>query len=874
MRRNDKKWLRSAISLVVVGMALAGARPAVAGSVSFSVNMTGEYLAAATPSGGVGLYMQPFSGTMAPFGQCQAKPTYESGTTMMIFTLANGMTIKATTVLLMGNGPADPVTVSGTIVAGTGIFVGASGTFAGGITANTATATNMMLPLTLTLSGTITAPNAPSGLSVLPSVLTFRIPNDSTAPVTESLAVNNEGMAAESFQVAVSTTAGGDWLTASPTSGSVVGARTSTIAVTANPAAGTSALKPGIYEGLVTVTYGTVPVAIKAQLIVGGLGSNLLVMQTGLTFQAGVGGSPSHAQTVMVENTGVGNLAQLKATTSVTGTGANWLSAAIAPVAGNPQASVITVTVNHAPSIAGTYYGKVDLTLADAANSPQSVSVVLQALAGPLPDISPTGVELTSSYIFGSSGVPVQPKTVKLTNLSTHMVNFTVTGGSGGSVGAYAKSSAAMDWLTFSPASGQMGPGGGTATVTVSTPAACFATGDPCQLWFHNTGGLNFQFVEDNSTAVVNVSLDISDLMGALGVFGSISRPYPRAATVCTPSQVNGVFTSLPIGFRATVGLPVPLEVEIVDSCVQAMNSGVVVAKFSNGDPPVALAPIGDGHWTGTWTPQTAAAQATITVQAAKSDTASGLLTISGAVAFNTSTPIAYAGGIVNAASGASAVAPGSFIAIYGADFTTATSVESGYPFPALLGGTQVLLGGQPLPLYFTSTGQIDAIVPYNITPNSMQQVIVQNGLASSQPQSVAVGTASPGVFTQNQSGSGPGSILGQKVGGNPALNTAANPASAGDYLWIYCTGLGTVTPAIAAGAAATYPPLYNTDNTVTVTVGGLDARVTFAGLAPGYVGLYQVNAIVPAGVATGPSVPVVVTAAGASSAPVTVAIR
>jgi uncharacterized protein (TIGR03437 family) len=58
------------------------------------------------------------------------------------------------------------------------------------------------------------------------------------------------------------------------------------------------------------------------------------------------------------------------------------------------------------------------------------------------------------------------------------------------------------------------------------------------------------------------------------------------------------------------------------------------------------------------------------------------------------------------------------------------------------------------------------------------------------------------------------------------------------------------------------------------VTVGGLDAHVTFAGLAPGYVGLYQVNVQVPVGVATGPSVPVIVTAAGASSLPVTVAIK
>jgi hypothetical protein len=72
MRQTHQAWLRSAASLVVLGAALAGALPAVAGSVSFSVNMTGEYLAVPTAAGGVQLHMQPFNGTMQPFGQCQA----------------------------------------------------------------------------------------------------------------------------------------------------------------------------------------------------------------------------------------------------------------------------------------------------------------------------------------------------------------------------------------------------------------------------------------------------------------------------------------------------------------------------------------------------------------------------------------------------------------------------------------------------------------------------------------------------------------------------------------------------------------------------------------------------------------------------------
>jgi uncharacterized protein (TIGR03437 family) len=249
------------------------------------------------------------------------------------------------------------------------------------------------------------------------------------------------------------------------------------------------------------------------------------------------------------------------------------------------------------------------------------------------------------------------------------------------------------------------------------------------------------------------------------------------------------------------------------------------------------------------------------------------MLQLSGSVAASTATPIVSVGGIVNAASYAPTIAPGALISIFGSNFGGATKAPS-FPWPALLGNTQVLLGGQPLPLYFTSSSQIAAVVPYNIAPSSVQQVIVQNGTAASQPETVNVAAAQPGVFTQDQSGTGPGAIQGQKPGGIPALNTAANPASVGDALLIYCTGLGTVSPPVPAGAAASTSVLSYTDNPVTVTVGGKDAQVLFAGLAPGWVALYQVNVLVPPGITPGPSVPVVVTAAGAASTPVTVAIQ
>jgi uncharacterized protein (TIGR03437 family) len=96
------------------------------------------------------------------------------------------------------------------------------------------------------------------------------------------------------------------------------------------------------------------------------------------------------------------------------------------------------------------------------------------------------------------------------------------------------------------------------------------------------------------------------------------------------------------------------------------------------------------------------------------------------------------------------------------------------------------------------------------------------------------------------------------------SLASVTSPAVAGETLLIYCTGLGPVSPAPADGAAASGAA--TTALTPTVTIGGTSATISYSGLAPGYVGLYQINAVVPSGLASG-NVPVVIAAGGASSA-------
>ena len=96
-------------------------------------------------------------------------------------------------------------------------------------------------------------------------------------------------------------------------------------------------------------------------------------------------------------------------------------------------------------------------------------------------------------------------------------------------------------------------------------------------------------------------------------------------------------------------------------------------------------------------------------------------------------------------------------------------------------------------------------------------------------------------------------------------LADANNPASVGETIVIYCTGLGEVSPSVVAGMPAPSSPPAMTVNPVTVTIAGIDAPVSFAGLAPGFAGLYQVNAIVPVGAdaGDGTDVPLLVTVKG-----------
>ena len=147
--------------------------------------------------------------------------------------------------------------------------------------------------------------------------------------------------------------------------------------------------------------------------------------------------------------------------------------------------------------------------------------------------------------------------------------------------------------------------------------------------------------------------------------------------------------------------------------------------------------------------------------------------------------------------------------------------------------------------------------------------LVVRNGASASAPVTIALRPAAPGIFAQDSSGSGPGAITHAP---NNLLVSSTLPAVAGEFVQIYATGLGRVSPAVSSGRAGSAQPLSQTVAQVAVTMNGVPAPVNFSGLAPGYVGVYQVNAQVPPGI--GGTVAVLLSVEGVSSNLVTMEVR
>jgi len=207
--------------------------------------------------------------------------------------------------------------------------------------------------------------------------------------------------------------------------------------------------------------------------------------------------------------------------------------------------------------------------------------------------------------------------------------------------------------------------------------------------------------------------------------------------------------------------------------------------------------------------------------------------------------------GVTNAASYTpitNAYAPGELVSLYG-NFGVSFAEASSLPIQTTLNGVTVYVNGQAAPVFLVSENQISILVPYEVAGDYFATFQVSVNGTESNEVTVYVDYSAPGIYTQDENGIGPAAILHADY----TLVNASDPARPGETVLLYMNGLGTVTPAVDDGAAASLTTLSYTDefvNTLVYLDDGVNyyayAPVQFAGLAPGYAGLYQVNFTLP----------------------------
>ncbi len=714
-------------------------------------------------------------------------------------------------------------------------------------------------------------PGDPPQLRLQPNRLLFSFVEGAPAK-TQRLQVMNGGGGNLGFQVRPPPRKGfPPFLTVRPLAGRATAPEPVRIEVTADP----SGFSAGTHFAELELSVpekgngppGPMNMTVPVTMAISDKTQSLRLSQRGMTFSGLAGGSGPPPRSFDVLNDGSELMVWNQQTIMLSGE--NWLLATPENgISDAGESSPVEVRVDPLALAPGSYYGLVGIGANDAANSPQFVTVVLnwQQADGPSRiNVAPEGLIFVAGAEKGAPAV----QQVQLTNTGLDTVSYTLqvltlTGG---------------PWLFPPLPEGEVVPGQ-PLPIFVGVTAEGLEPGT-------YRGLLRFSF-DDETSRTVDVLLVVTAAGGIGTLGGSVTLTAAPKGGGCVRDDVDPVFSVLGGTSPIPAGWPASVLVDVVDNCGAKMQEGSVVMDFNNvNSPSLAMGHAGNGVWTATWNVPNVAQEsmAGVTVTASDLGGITGNLTKAISVSPNAvPVPKVFPGGVVHSASFVpDPLAPGTIVAIVGenlssepkpADGTVGGALATMFPLPTELGGTQITLGGEALPLLFSREDQVNAILPFEVADriNESLPLLVRRtdagSVALSEP--VFLTEARPGIFTQNASGVGPGIV--QDFPGFQ-LVTAANPVGEGEVIIIYAAGLGEVAPAVVTGAQAPLVPLSFTTGVATVTIGGVPAAVGFSGLSPGFASLYQINAIVPAGVAPG-EVDMVVTIAGQTSTVVTLFVE
>jgi uncharacterized protein (TIGR03437 family) len=695
----------------------------------------------------------------------------------------------------------------------------------------------------ITVNLVVTSP-APQ-LSLSSGLLSFSVTGLTAQTLTQFVSLQNTGGGSISIN---SVSASSPWVTLSGIPSTVTAGQSIPITVTVD----TTSLTAGYYQSTITVTSSAGSASVPVTLL----------LSSSPTMTLNPGGS----QFLTVTSTAPGNT-QGSFLVSVSGSSTvNWTASvpavANAPVQPSTWLTLTTTSGSSTPSnpgavnfsiapaslAAGTYYGTIRVTEAasdtnQVIDSPQDYVVVLNIAPASVSTLNPSPAGL----IFIATGtVAPPPQTVQVfaSAGSTASISYlatpsTVSGGSwlsvGSPTGSTSPTSAGQSTVSVSP--GKLVPGVYRGTVT-------------------------YQLQSGGTAPAVNVTLIVEN---SAATPASTNRTTISAASAsCTPSQIVPAQTGLASNFAQPTSWPTPLTIKLLDDCANGVPNGQVIATFTNGDPPLVLQAVDtvSGTYSGTWTPHATAPQVTIAARATAKGFAPATLTISGQVTPNVA-PVLSPNGTVNifVPVAGSPLAPGMIVQIYGLNLAAQALPSSTVPLTTSLGNTSVLIGGVQAPLYYVGPNQINAQVPFELTPGKPYQVLIDANGALSTPSGIQVGPDAPGIAAFAS-----GQIIAQHANG--AVVSDANPAAPGEYVVFYVAGMGLTTQTVGSGQPSPSNPAAATLDQPTLTLNGQSipaSAIYFAGLTPTFVGLYQVNFQIPLNTPNG-DLQLVVTQSGGQS--------
>lgn len=707
-------------------------------------------------------------------------------------------------------------------------------------------------PATITVSVTPAGVQAQPGTGSDPVFVVGAAPGDPETPVAVTLNVTQTVLSASQPSISFNYQPGG--ANPAPVSFQVTGANGTAVPVSATITQGwlsvtplqsttpvmlaasvspaiAAALSPGVYTAEIGVyarysgsvsTPDLTALRIPVTLTIANP-SSLSVSPTSLGFSYQIGGSAPAGQSIRVSAAG-----STTAFTAAVTDGASWLS--VLPGSGNTPGTV-TVSVATTNLVAGSYSGSITIT--PSGNPSQQVQVPVHLTVTGI-TISPSASSLSFTYRPGGS-VPA-PQSIQLTAAGGAAVGFE-----------------AVAELNSCPS-------------TASCPNGWW-------FWVTSTTGTTPATLQ---VIVSPTGLPAGTYGGAIKIDGGTwSLSIPVTLTVGAAPQISITPNALRFSYQAGSSAPPAQSIQVAAQDGSALS-------FSAGASST-------GNWLAV-TPASGTTPASVSVSINPDGLAAG--TFGGSVAIDAngaasavsipitltvtgsgSTSAVALNGVTNAASYSNAaVSPGEVVSLFGTGIGPASpaflTLDATGKVATSLGGVTVAFGGAPAPLTYASATQVNAVVPYEVSGNASVPVVVTYGGQISNQLTVAVAATQPAIFTLNGSGSGPGAILNQ----DSSLNSQTNRAAKGSVVQVFLTGEGLTNPAQATGAvtpvntSGTGPVTPVPQAPVTVLIDGQLANVEFAGEAPEDVaGVFQVDAVVPSGIASG-AVPILVRIGGAMS--------